>query len=282
MSGAIIRNTAPFSNGDVVVLYDRRRRRYRLKLSIGANYHTHMGPLAHDDIIGQSEGCFVSTNKGNRLLVFRPTLLEAVLDIPRHSQVIYPKDLGAILIRGDIYPGAKVLEVGLGSGAMTVALLRAVGPNGEVISYEIRGDTIKGALKNITELSPDATNHTAVLRNPITEGIQESHLDRIVLDIPEPWELVEEAAKALRPGGVLLCYLPTILQVHQLGITLQREPRFHLMDTIEVLERPWHVTVRSVRPDHRMVAHTGFITTARRGDAGQSTQESESELQGDD
>jgi tRNA (adenine57-N1/adenine58-N1)-methyltransferase len=261
------RHRGPLQSGEVVILYDRRGRRYRLKLAAGASYHTHMGTLVHGDLIGKLEGCFVSTNKKSRLLALRPTLLEAVEEMPRQSQVIYPKDLGAILIRGDIYPGARVLEVGLGTGATATALLRAVGPEGEVVSYEVRPEAVEGARRNIEELLPSHTTHTIKLRDPLTEGIEELDLDRVVMDIPEPWKWVQAAAEALRPGGLLLCFLPTVLQVHELGVSLLREPRFHLVQTVEVLERPWHVTVRSVRPEHRMVAHTGFITTARRGDA---------------
>ena len=259
----------PLQAGEVVILHDRRGRRYRLKLSAGTTYHTHLGSLDHADLIGRSDGCFVSTAKGSRLLALRPTLLEAVLEMPRHSQVIYPKDLGTILLRGDIFPGARVLEVGLGSGATAATLLRAVGPMGEVVSYEVRPEVVEGAQRNIQELA-STDNHTVRLRDVTAEGIEERDLDRVVMDVPEPWHAVEAAAEALRPGGILLCFLPTVLQVHELGAALRREPRFHLAETVEVLERPWHVTSRSIRPVHRMVAHTGFITTARRCEAGDS------------
>ncbi len=260
----------PLQAGEVVILHDRRGRRYRLKLSAGATFHTHLGSLDHADLIGRNEGCFVPTAKGSRLLALRSTLVEAVLEMPRHSQVIYPKDLGTILLRGDIFPGARVLEVGLGSGATAATLLRAVGPTGEVVSYEVRPEVVEGARRNIQELVPSMDNHTVRLRDAIVNGIDERDLDRVVTDVPEPWDAVEAAAEALRPGGILLCYLPTVLQVHELGTALRREPRFHLAETVEVLERPWHVTSRSIRPVHRMVAHTGFITTARRCEAGGS------------
>ncbi|MDA1215428.1 MAG: tRNA (adenine-N1)-methyltransferase [Chloroflexi bacterium] len=254
----------PLEAGEVVVLRDRRERRYRVKLKPGGEYHTHMGPLSHDDLIGHEEGGFVLTTKGNKFLVLRPTLTEAVQELPRHSQVIYSKDLGAILMHGDIFPGARVLEIGLGSGATSAAILRAIGQEGSLVTYEVREEVIEGAKRNIAELVTDPSNHTVQLRDAYEEGISEQGLDRIVMDVPEPWRLVEQAADALRPGGILLSYLPTVLQIHQLGIALQEERRFQLPETVELLERPWHVTKQSIRPEHRMIAHTGFITTARR------------------
>jgi tRNA (adenine57-N1/adenine58-N1)-methyltransferase len=254
----------PLEAGEVVVLRDRRERRYRVKLKPGSEYHTHMGHLSHDDLIGHEEGGFVLTTKGSKFLVLRPTLTEAVQELPRHSQVIYSKDLGAILMHGDIFPGARVLEIGLGSGATSSAILRAVGTEGSLVTYEVREEVIEGAKRNIAELVTATSNHTVRLRDAYEEGISEEDLDRIVMDLPEPWRLVEQAADALRPGGILLCYLPTVLQVHQLGMTLQGERRFQLQETVELLERPWHVTKQSIRPEHRMIGHTGFITTARR------------------
>jgi len=254
----------PFRPGDAVVLYDRKRRRYRLRLLAGAVYHTHLGAIAHDSLIGQEDGTYVTSATGHRLLALRPTLAESVLEMQRYSQVIYPKDLGALLLRGDIFPGATVLEIGLGSGAATATLLRAVGPSGRVVSYEVRSEIVEGAKKNIAQLVPNAGLLTVRLRDACAEGIEERNLDRIVADVPEPWLLVDSAAQALRPGGVFLCFLPTALQVHQAGMALARDPRWALVETVELLERPWHVAEQSVRPVHRMVAHTGFITTARR------------------
>ena len=260
----------PLKAGEVVVLRDRRGRRYRVKLKPGGEYHTHMGPLSHDNLIGHEEGGFVATTKGNKFLALRPTLTEAVRELPRHSQVIYAKDLGAILMHGDIFPGAHVLEIGLGSGATSAAILRAIGAEGSLVTYEVREEVIEGAKRNIAELVADPSNHTVHLRDAYEEGIEQRGLDRIVMDLPEPWRLVGQAAEALRPGGILLCYLPTVLQVHQLGMALQEERRFQLPETVELLERPWHVTKQSIRPEHRMIGHTGFITTARRCEPGPS------------
>ena len=177
--------------------------------------------------------------------------------MPRGSQVIYPKDLGNILVMADIFPGAVVVEGGLGSGALTSALLRAVGPEGRVITYEVREDMVKKALSNIGVLAPGTSSHTLRMGD-IYQGIQERNVDRVVLDVPEPWHVVPSAAQSLAMGGILLSFLPTILQVHRLADALSTDTRFQLIETVEVLLRPWNVTQRSVRPAHRMVAHSGF------------------------
>ena len=186
--------------------------------------------------------------------------------MPRIATVVYPKDIGAILVHGDIFPGARVLEGGTGSGAVTIALLRAVGERGEVISYDLRSDMIERAMANVEARFTDTSNLT-VKRGDVYEGFEEKRLDRIVLDLPEPWRVVPHASDALAPGGILLSFVPTVLQVHELTRALRAQRTFHLVETVEVLVRPWSVSGRSVRPSHRMVGHTGFITTARLGDA---------------
>ena len=250
-----------FRAGDLALLIDRKRRRYLVRLEPDGAFHTHMGILPHADLIGREAGCRVSI-AGHRLLALRPTLSDYILESPRVTQVIYPKDLGAILVYGDIYPGARVLEAGLGSGALTAALLRAVGPTGSVVSYETRTEQVPRALSNIRTALGETPNHD-VRSADVYEGIVDCDLDRVVLDVPEPWRAVEHASQALAPGGILLCFLPTVLQVHRLSEELDGHPRFDLVETIEVMVRPWHISRRSARPVHRMVAHTGFITTAR-------------------
>ena len=250
-----------FRAGDLALLIDRKRRRYLVRLEPDGAFHTHMGILPHADVIGREAGCRVSIG-GHRLLALRPTLSDYILESPRVTQVIYPKDLGAILVYGDIYPGARVLEAGLGSGALTAALLRAVGPTGRVVSYEMRSEQVPRALSNIRAAVGETPNHE-VRTADLYEGIVDEDLDRVVLDVPEPWRAVDHAAGALAPGGILLCFLPTVLQVHRLSEELEGHPRFDMVETIEVMVRPWHVSRRSARPVHRMVAHTGFITTAR-------------------
>ena len=255
----------PFAEGDPALLVDRRGRRYLISLTPNQSFHTHMGAINHNDLIGRSHGTRLNTSTGHVLLAFSPTLGDFVEEMPHQTQVIYAKDLGAILMHGDIFPGARVLEAGLGSGALTIALLRAVGERGHVTTYEIRPELVEGASANIRTLVSQPDNFEVKPKN-VYEGVEEAGLDRIVLDVPEPWHVVPHAATALVPGGIFLGYLPTILQVHQLYEALAEDRNFELMETVEVLTRPWSVTKRSVRPAHRMIAHTGFITTARKCD----------------
>ena len=257
-------NRAPFAAGDIVVLHDRRRRRYRIRLLAGGRYSTHLGAIDHDDVIGQHEGFVIRTNRGHHVTALRPTFRERVLDLPRQSQVIYPKDLGPLLMRLDLYPGATVVECGLGSGAAAATILRAIGPTGSLTSYEVREDIVESAKANIRELAPGADNHTIIIADAYESGFAEHNVDRVLLDLAEPWLLLPTSAAALRPGGVIAAYIPTVLQVHQMGAGISLDSRWRLAETIEVIERPWHVTDQSVRPEHRMVAHTGFIVTARR------------------
>jgi len=252
-----------FAEGDTVLLIDRRRRHYLITLESNAKFHTHIGIADHNAIIGAEFGSRIPTNTGHILLAFSPTLRDFVEDMPHFTQVIYAKDLGTILMYGDIFPGAKVLEAGLGSGALTSALMRAVGPNGKVISFEINPDLIHKASSNIKTINPDLSNLEIKLLD-VYSDLNETFLDRIILDVPEPWRVLQNAAEALVPGGIFLSYLPTILQVHQLQEGLSQNLNFELMETIEVLIRPWSITQQSVRPEHRMIAHTGFITTARK------------------
>jgi len=248
-----------------VLLVDRKDRRYLVRLVAGGTFHTHTGIVDHDQLIGSPEGCTVETRAGaqsvtsrGHYLALRPTLADVVLKMPRGAQVIYPKDLGAILLAADIFPGAWVLEAGVGSGALSMTLLRA---GAQVVAYEIRPDFALTAQRNVTEmLGPDMPFD--VQERDIYEGISETGLDRVVLDLPEPWQVVPHAERALAPGGILLAYLPTINQTAELREALVRS-RFGMEETSELLRRTWHVEGRSVRPDHRMVAHTGFLTTAR-------------------
>jgi len=250
-----------FAAGDRVLLVDNRRRRHLITLEAGGQFHTHAGVVHHDDLIGMPDGSTVRTTRNARLTAVRPTLAEYVLEMPRGAQVIYPKDIGPILVLADIFPGARVLESGVGSGALTTALLRAIGPGGHVTGYEIRDDFAARALRNVQGFLGDDVPLAVEVRD-VYEGIDERNLDRIVLDLPEPWRVVRHAVDALRPGGILLAYLPTILQVGRLREELGTAP-FAMAETLEVLQRGWHVDGQSIRPDHRMVAHTGFLTVAR-------------------
>lgn len=252
-----------FQSGELALLLDRKSRRYMLTLDEAETFHSHLGRLQHDQLIGGSVGGWYRTDRGHTLLAVRPTLGDYVRQMPRGPQIIYPKDLGNIVSFADIYPGATVIEGGLGSGALTAALLRAVGPKGRVITYEIDESVLPKAMRNIDRVIPDASN-LEVKIGSIYEGIEESDVDRVVLDVPEPWQAVGAIADALVMGGVMLSFLPTILQVHRLGGALEQDGRFQMVESMETLLRTWHVTERSVRPDHRMVAHSGFLTTAVR------------------
>ncbi len=251
--------------GERVLLVDRKDRRYLVTLHPGRSFQSHAGVIEHNDVIGRSEGEEVEARQRDgrvtnsaRYLVLRPTLADVVIGMPRGAQVIYPKDLGAILIAADIFPGARVLEAGVGSGALSMAMLRA----GAVITgYEIRADFAERAKANVEAFLGPGQRYVVAERD-VYLGIAETGLDRIVLDLPEPWRVVVHAQSALSPGGILLAYLPTINQTAELRATLDQSG-FAMAETFEILRRTWHIEGRSVRPDHRMVAHTGFLSSAR-------------------
>ena len=252
-----------FQAGDLALLIDRKSRRYMITLAGGETYHCHLGRLSHDQLIGSSIGGWYRTDKSHTLLAVRPTLGDFVRQMPRGPQIIYPKDLGNIVSFADIFPGATVIEGGLGSGALTAALLRAVGTTGRVITYEIDESVLPKALGNIDRIIPDTSN-LEIKIGDIYEGIAEQEVDRVILDVPEPWQAAPGIGDALAMGGILLSFVPTILQVQRLVLALEEDGRFQMIESIETLLRTWHVTERSVRPDHRMIAHSGFLTTAVR------------------
>lgn len=239
-------------------MVDQRGRRYLVRLTAGGSFHTHAGIVSHDEVVGRPPGSKVGASTGRQFLALRPTLADVVLKMPRGAQVIYPKDLGAILVAADIGPGMRVLEAGVGSGALSMAMLRA---GAEVIGYEVRADFAQQAKANVAAFVGEDAAYRVEQRD-VYEGVSEPELDRVVLDLPEPWRVLPHARRALRPGGILFSYLPSITQVAELRAALDREG-FALAETSELLRRTWHVEARSVRPDHRMVAHTGFLTTAR-------------------
>jgi tRNA (adenine57-N1/adenine58-N1)-methyltransferase len=256
--------SAPFEPGERILLVDARGRRYLVRLRAGGAFHTHGGAIAHDLLLGREEGTEVRSTGGMVLRAFRPRMADYILKMPRGAQVVYPKDVGPIVVFADVAPGARVLEAGTGSGALTIALCRAAGPEGRVVSYELRPEFQQRAADNIEaffgkmpawlELRPGDLRDVA--------GSGET-FDRAILDLPDPWDVLDALAEALGPGGILCAYLPTTVQVQQLVLSLGQAGFVHV-ETIETLLRSWHVAERSVRPDHRMVAHTGFLTVARR------------------
>jgi tRNA (adenine57-N1/adenine58-N1)-methyltransferase len=254
----------PFEPGDRALLVDGRGRRYLVRLQPGGTFHFHGGAIPHDLLLGSEEGTVVHSSTGAPLLCFRPTLADFVLKMPRGAQVLYPKDIGAVLVHADIGPGMAVLEAGTGSGALTLALCRATGPEGRVVSYEVREDFHGRARENVEAflggLPPWLELRLGDVREVAATG---EAFDRAVLDLPEPWAVLPEVARALRPGGLLCSYVPTTNQVQRTALAME-QAGFGTVHTFELLLRPWHVTERSVRPDHRMVAHTGFLTVGRR------------------
>jgi tRNA (adenine57-N1/adenine58-N1)-methyltransferase len=252
------------ASGERVLLIDQRDRTYLFVLADGTTFHTHSGTLAHDDLIGHPEGIRVTTSKGMVLTAFRPRFADFVLKMPRGAQVIYPKDLGPIAIYADVFPGARVLEAGTGSGALTAALCRAVGPEGAVVSYELRPEHAAQAVANLEALFGALPPQLELREGDLTQiAGSDDRFDRAALDMPEPWATLEALAGVIEPGGVVCAYLPTTVQIQQFVLALPAHGFLHV-ETFETLKRGWHVTERSVRPDHRMQGHTGFISVARR------------------
>ena len=266
-----MRGMSQLSSGERIHLVDKKRRQYALTLKAGETYQFSGQKIAHDAIIGRPDGTIVALSGGKKMVAFRPTFGEYVVKMPRGAQVLYPKDLALIPMWADVYPGARVFEAGTGSGALTMALLRAVGTRGTVVTYEAREDFARTALTNI-ERYLGAPSNLVPLRRNAYEGVELLEdgvpFDRVVLDLPEPWQVVPHAANALRSGGIYLSFVPTVPQVVQTVEALERATVFGLIETFETLLRTWSVQGRSVRPDHRMVAHSGFITVARKVEPG--------------
>lgn len=257
----------PLEAGERVVLLDSRGRRYLVRLEAGGTFHYHGGAVPHDLVIGSEEGTTVHSTTGAGLVCFRPRLADFVLKMARGAQVIYPKDLGPILVYADVFPGARVLEAGTGSGGLTLALSRAVGPEGRVVSYESREDFHVVARDNVEAFFGKVPAWLELRLGDVREVAATGEtFQRVLLDLAEPEAVLAEVATALLPGGILCGYLPTTGQVQQLVLGLEARG-FAEIETFEVLLRKWHVAPRSVRPDHRMIAHTGFVTVARKTEA---------------
>ena len=250
-----------FEYGDRILLLDSKQRRYMMILKEGGEFHSHNGFVPHADIIDNFEGHIARSTRGSSYTVLRPTLEDFVVQMPRGAQVIYPKDLAPICMLADIGPGVRVFESGVGSGALSMTMLRY---GADIVGYEIREDFLNRATSNVRSfLGEDALGRYNVQLRDAYEGIDETDLDRVVLDLPEPWNVIRHAEKALRLGGIFVAYTPSITQAAKVRETLAESRAWNGARTLEVLHRGWHIEGQAVRPDHRMVAHTAFLTTAR-------------------
>ncbi|MFD3743525.1 tRNA (adenine-N1)-methyltransferase [Nocardia sp. NPDC058633] len=257
------RRTGPFAIGDRVQLTDGKGRLFTVVLEEGKEFHTHRGGIKHDDLIGNDEGTVVKSVNGTPYLALRPLLTDYVLSMPRGAAVIYPKDAAQIVHEGDVFPGAKVLEAGAGSGALTCSLLRAVGPEGEVISYEIRDDHAEHAVRNVETFFGERPPNWSITIADVAayEGPQ---VDRVVLDMLAPWDALPAVSKALVPGGVLVVYVATVTQLSKVVEALREQECWTEPRSWESMVRGWHVVGLAVRPEHRMQGHTAFLVSARR------------------
>jgi tRNA (adenine57-N1/adenine58-N1)-methyltransferase len=253
----------PFRPGDRVQLTDPKGRLHTVMLEPGKIFHTHRGGLEHDDLIGRPEGSVVTSSGGTAYLALRPLLADYVLSMPRGAQVIYPKDAAQIVAMGDVFPGARVLEAGAGSGALTCSLLRAVGPTGHVTSYEVRQEFADIARRNV-EAFFGVVPPNWTLRVGDVAGCDETGFDRIILDMLTPWEVLDVVERALVPGGVFIGYVATTPQLSELVEALRERGGFTEPRAWESLVRDWHAEGLAVRPDHRMIAHTAFLVSSRR------------------
>jgi len=259
----VTRPDQPFAPGDRVQLTDPKGRLHTVVLEPGRQFHTHRGALAHDDLLGRPEGSIVMSSAGTAYLALRPLLSDYVMSMPRGAQVIYPKDSAQIVAMGDVHPGARVLEAGAGSGALTCSLLRAVGEHGEVVSYEIRPEFAEVARRNVEGFLGAAPKGWTLRVGDVAE-CPESDFDRIILDLLEPWAQLPLVDRVLVPGGVFVAYVATTTQLSDLVEALRERGGYTEPRAWETLVRDWHADGLAVRPDHRMVGHTAFLISARR------------------
>ncbi len=259
--------SGPFQPGDRVQLTDAKRRHFTLILNPGEKFHTHKGEILHDQIIGMDEGSVIQSSLGADYLLFRHLMVDHVLSMPRGAAVIYPKDSAQILVEGDIFPGARVLEAGAGSGALSMALLRAVGPEGELISYEIREDHLEFAESNVDEYFGGRPQTWDPRLGDLTQVTVEDlggPVDRVILDMLEPWECLDVVKEVLIPGGVFMTYVATVPQLMKVMEGIRERQCFTEPRAWESLVREWKVEGLATRPEHRMNAHTAFLVLTRR------------------
>jgi len=254
----------PFAPGDRAQLTDPKGRMHTITLVAGKEFHTHKGSIQHDELIDSPEGSVITTTGGVTYLAMRPLLSDYVLSMPRGAAVVYPKDAGQVVHMADIFPGARVVEAGVGSGALTMSLLRAVGDDGRVSSYERRADFADIARVNVEDFFGGPHPAWTLTVGDLVESLTETDVDRVVLDMLAPWDCLEAVSRALVPGGVLICYLATATQLSRTAEALRAQGTFTEPHAWESLVRGWHLEGLAVRPEHRMVGHTGFLVTSRR------------------
>jgi len=259
-----VSNQGFFSAGDRVQLTDPKGKLYSFTIVPGKEWHTHKGWITHDDLIGMPEGSVVSTTAGLKFTAFKPLLADYVLTMPRGATIVYPKDAAMIVGLADIYPGARVLEAGVGSGALTISLLRAAGDKGYVHSVERRADFAENARSNVDAYFEGAPSNWKLDVGDLQDQNFDSEFDRVILDMLAPWECVDIAARALRPGGVFMSYVATTTQLSATAEAIKQDGRFTEPESSETLVRGWHHEGLAVRPQQRMIGHTGFLIQSRR------------------
>lgn len=256
-----------FAPGELALLLDPHGKRFLVRLGEHDSLHHHLGAVRHAEVIGQTDGAVVRSSQGRPFVAVRPRLLDYVLEMPRRSGIVYPKDAAHLLMWADVGPGMRVLESGVGSGALTLALLRAVGEAGQVVGYEQRADFLELALANLRAFSNSngsGSGNLLLRERDVYQGVVDDGFDRVVLDLPEPWRVLPHLPGALRAGGWLAAYTPSITQAAQLSDALGSSNQYVQVETHEVLLRGWHIRGAAVRPEQQMVGHTGFMTVARR------------------
>jgi tRNA (adenine57-N1/adenine58-N1)-methyltransferase len=267
-TGARRRQSGPFRIGDKVQLTGPKGRLNTITLEAGKVFHTHRGMIDHDSLVGLPAASVVTSTTGDEYLALRPLLNDFVMSMPRGAAIIYPKDAAQILALGDIFPGASVIEAGVGSGALSLWLLRAIGQTGTLMSFERREEFATVAKGNVTSFLGSEPENWTVTVGDLVESLPSAaaagSVDRILLDMLAPWECIDVSADALTAGGVLVCYIATVTQLSRVAEAIRQSGKFTDPDSSETMVRGWHVEGLAVRPDHRMVAHTGFLLTARR------------------
>jgi tRNA (adenine57-N1/adenine58-N1)-methyltransferase len=265
MTGLTAR-TGPFQSGERVQLTGPRGRLNTITLEAGKVFHTHRGTLAHDLLIGQPDGSVVTASNGDAYLALRPLLSDFVMSMPRGAAIVYPKDSAQIVAQADIFPGATVVEAGVGSGALSLSLLRAIGPTGRLVSFERRAEFADIARDNVATFLGETPSNWEVALGDLADELpaRDIHADRVVLDMLAPWECLSAVSDALVPGGVVIVYVATATQLSRVAEAIRGSGLYTQPESSETLVRGWHVEGLAVRPDHRMIGHTGFLLTARR------------------